>query len=96
MNIEMVQSVLGWCTVINVGLLFCWFVMFWLAHDMIFRFHGKMFRISVESFDSIHYAGLAVYKIGIFIFNLVPYWDLLIVRQHLILAKSIRISSGLC
>jgi hypothetical protein len=26
----------------------------------------------VESFDAIHYAGLAVYKIGIILLNLVP------------------------
>jgi hypothetical protein len=33
----------------------------------------------VEQFDSIHYAGMAIYKIGIILLNLVPYVALLIV-----------------
>ena len=79
MTIEMVCSVLGWCTVINVGLLLWWCLMFWLAHDWVYQFHGKMFKISVETFDSIHYAGMAGFKIGIFLLNLVPYLALQIV-----------------
>ena len=39
-----------------------------------------MFNVSVEAFNAIHYAGMALFKIGIFLFNLVPYWALLIVR----------------
>lgn len=79
MTIEMVRSILGWCTVLNVGLLFWWFLMFWLVHDWMYRFHGKLFKLSVEAFDSIHYAGMAAFKIGIFLFNLVPFLALHIV-----------------
>ena len=80
MNVEMVHGMLGWCTVINIGLLLWWFLFFWLAHDWMYRFHGKWFKISVEAFDSIHYAGMAVFKLGILLLNLVPYLALLIVR----------------
>jgi hypothetical protein len=34
--------------------------------------HGRWFKLSVGTFDAIHYAGLAVYKIGIVLFNLAP------------------------
>jgi hypothetical protein len=33
----------------------------------------------VEQFDAIHYAAMAIYKIGIILFNLVPYAALIIV-----------------
>ena len=79
MNVEMVHGMLGWCAVINIGLLLWWFLFFWLAHDWMYRFHGKIFKISVEVFVSIHYAGMAVFKLGILLLNLVPYLALLIV-----------------
>jgi hypothetical protein len=33
----------------------------------------------VEQFDAIHYAGMTVFKLGIILFNLVPYIALRIV-----------------
>jgi len=36
----------------------------------------------VEQFNSIHYAVMAVYKIGVLLFNLVPYMALLIVARR--------------
>jgi hypothetical protein len=80
MNIEIAREALLWCAVINYGLLLWWFLFFKLAHDWIYRFHARWFRLSVEQFDAIHYAGMAIYKIGIFLFNLVPYVALHIVR----------------
>ena len=35
--------------------------------------------MSAEQFDAIHYAGMAMYKIGILLVNLVPYVALRIV-----------------
>ena len=34
--------------------------------------HGKWFRLSDERFDAAHYSGMAHFKIGIMLFNLVP------------------------
>ncbi len=79
MTIDMVRDALLWCFVINMGLLLWWFVMFTFAHDWIYRFHGKWFRLSVERFDAIHYACIAFFKICIFMFNVVPYIALRIV-----------------
>ncbi|MEM9658445.1 MAG: DUF6868 family protein [Planctomycetota bacterium] len=73
MTIELARNILGWCTLINAAFLLLWFGFFWLAHDWMYRFHGRLFRISVESFDAIHYAGLAGYKAAILVFNLAPY-----------------------
>jgi len=73
MTIETIRSVLAWCSLINLVLLFWWFLFLSLAHDWTYQYHRKWFRLSVEQFDVIHYAGMALFKIGILIFNLVPY-----------------------
>jgi hypothetical protein len=79
MNIEIVRDVLLWCTLINYGVLLWWFLIFTLARDWIHRLHGRWFRLPAEQFASIHYAGMAIYKIGILLFNLTPYIALRIV-----------------
>ncbi len=73
MSIELTRSFLLWCTVINYGILLVWFLVFTLAHDWMRRFHGRWFRLSDEQFDSLHYLGMSIYKIGILLFNLVPF-----------------------
>ena len=79
MTIEMIRETLLWCSIINMGLLLWWFLFFSLAHDWLFRYHSRWFSLSIERFDSIHYIGMAVFKLGIFLFNLVPYIALRIV-----------------
>jgi Family of unknown function (DUF6868) len=72
MSIELARRFLLWCTVINYGILLVWFLVFALAHDWMRRLHGRWFRLSDEQFDTLHYGGMSVYKIGILMFNLVP------------------------
>lgn len=79
MTIEIIRDALLWCIVINMGLLLWWLLFFVTAHDWMYRLHSKWFAISTEKFDSIHYAGMAFFKISIFLFNLVPYFALRIV-----------------
>jgi hypothetical protein len=79
MTMELVRDVLAWCAVINLGLLLWWFLFLTVAHDWTYRFHGKWFKISRETFDAIHYGGMAAFKLGILLFNLVPYLALRIV-----------------
>lgn len=79
MSIEIAREVLLWCTIINYAVLLCWFFCFILAHGWIQRLHGRWFHMPAEQFDAIHYAGMAIYKIGILLLNLVPYVALLIV-----------------
>ena len=79
MAVEIIRDILGWCSVINVGLLLWWLLVFTIAHDWIYNMHGKWFKLSIERFDTIHYAGMAFFKICIFLFNIVPYLALRIV-----------------
>jgi Family of unknown function (DUF6868) len=79
MTIDIIRDVLAWCSVINVGLLLFWWLWFMLAHDFMYRFHGKWFKLSEERFDEINYTLIGIYKLGIILFNLVPYFALRIV-----------------
>lgn len=72
MPVEMLRETLLWCTLINFGLLAFWFGLLASAHDWVYRLHIRWFSLSVERFDSVHYAGMAFYKIIIVLFNLVP------------------------
>ena len=72
MKIHHALHFLIWCAVINYAVLIIWFAAFRFAHDRLFRLHSRWFKISVETFDTIHYAGLTVYKIGILLFNRAP------------------------
>jgi hypothetical protein len=73
MEVETLLSLLGWCTLINWILLLMWWGIFVVAGDWVYRMHGKWFDLSRTTFDATHYAGMAFYKMLIFMFNLVPY-----------------------
>lgn len=79
MTIDILREMLFWCAVLNMsGMLFA-LVMFAAAGDLIHRIHGYFFTMSRQSFDTTVYASLGIYKILIFIFNIVPYIALRIV-----------------
>jgi len=79
MTVQAVQEILGWCSLINIGFLLWWFLFIAFAHDLVYRLHTKWFSLSVEKFDAIHYTGMAIFKMVILIFNVVPYFVLRIV-----------------
>jgi len=79
MSIIIVRKALLWCTVLNYGVLLVWFLVFLRGHDWLYEWHSRWFQPSREQFDAVHYGGMALYKIGILLFNLVPYIALRIV-----------------
>jgi hypothetical protein len=72
MNPDTIKELLLCSLAINYGVLIIWSAVFILAHDWMYRLHSRWFKISVETFDALHYAGMAVYKIGIFLLNFAP------------------------
>lgn len=79
MTPETLMAVLGWCAVIDIGLLAWWFAWIALAHDLVYRIHTRWFPMSVERFDAIHYGGMGAFKLLVFAFFVVPYLALRIV-----------------
>ena len=81
MDLSTLRDVLVWSLVLNYGILLVWFVMFSLAHDAVYRLHTRWFRLSRETFDALNYGGMAVYKIGVLLFNVAPLLALLIIGR---------------
>jgi hypothetical protein len=73
MSIEMVRSTLLWCPVINYALLMIWFLLYVLPHGWLYRLWGRWFRLTAEQFDTLNFAGIVLYKLGILLLNLVPF-----------------------
>ncbi len=80
MTVETIRGVLAWCVIMNFGLLLWWFLFFVLAHDWIYRLHTRWFKLTTEQFDTLHYGGMAVFKLAILLLNLVPYLAMRIVH----------------
>ena len=79
MNSEKIPTVLLWCAAINYGLLMLWFLLFTVMHDSFYRLAGEWYGLSMDQYNVLMYGGMMVYKLGIILFNLVPYVALRIV-----------------
>lgn len=73
MSLEAVRAAFGWSAIINLAILSVWFLVFVAAHSSIYRLHHLWFQLSREAFDAIHYAGMAWYKLSIWLFFITPY-----------------------
>jgi hypothetical protein len=78
-TLELMREFLLWCAVINIVFLLVSFVMIILAKDLIYRIHGTWFKLTPEQFDRMWYGLLGTYKLGVFLFNIVPWLALLII-----------------
>lgn len=79
MTLETIQSLLLLSALINYGILLSWFLLLHFSHDWVYQLHSNWFRLSVETFDAIHYGAMAIYKVGVLLVCLVPYVALSIV-----------------
>ncbi len=79
MNIDGLQSLLGWTALINYLLLTIWFVMYACCADWIYRLHSRWFALSREQFAAIHYGTMALFKTLTFMLFLAPWLALHII-----------------
>jgi hypothetical protein len=79
MSIEVVRGVLLWCAIMNFALLAVWSLLFVMPHEWVYRLWSRWFHLSIEQFDAVNFAGIVLYKVGILLFNLIPYIALRIV-----------------
>jgi hypothetical protein len=78
MTIQLFQTFIGWCAVINYGLLLFWAAIFILVHDRVYRLHSQWFDLTKERFDALHYLLMGVYKILVLVFFVIPYFAILL------------------
>jgi hypothetical protein len=79
MSLAIVRNALLWCTIMNYAMLVAWFLLYLFPHEWMYRIWRKWFHLSNEQFDALNFAGMTLYKLGIILFNFVPYLALLIV-----------------
>jgi len=70
---ETLTSFLGWCTVLNFGMLAFSAILVMVMRDWMTRTHARMFGVSEADLPRVYFQYLAQYQIAIFIFNLAPY-----------------------
>lgn len=79
MNIQMLTNFFMWCTVLNMGLLIFSSLILAFNGDFVYRLHSKWFPMPRETFNVALYAFLGMYKIIVFVFNVVPWAALVII-----------------
>jgi hypothetical protein len=73
MDLQMTRSFFFWCTLINYGLLAFWALLFLLGRSGWLEPWTRFFHVTAEQFNLLNLAGITLYKMGIFLFNLVPW-----------------------
>ena len=79
MDIYGMRAIFMWCTILNVALLLLTSLACIFFSDFSYRMNNKFFSISRQEFNVILVSFIALYKIFVMAFNLVPYSALSIV-----------------
>jgi len=72
-SIDTVREFLGWCTVINIGILLIATIFIAFARGTITTIHSKLFKLNDADLSQAYFQFLGQYKLAIYVFNLVPY-----------------------
>ena len=73
MTIESLTTFLGWCSIINIGLLLFSTLMMIVVRDFAIKLHSSLFGVNPEELPIIYFQYLGNYKVAIIILNIVPY-----------------------
>jgi hypothetical protein len=79
MDIQTLTTFFMWCTIINLGFLILTSIVCLFLADFSYRMNNRFFSISRETFNIGAFSFIALYKIVVITFNLVPYIALLII-----------------
>lgn len=72
MTIETARSFFLWCSILNYGILVLWVLVATLGRGSLIKLRARLFRVSEAQFDVINVCGITLYKMLIFLFNIVP------------------------
>jgi len=77
-TIEVMREFLGWCSVINIGLLILSAILVVLLRGPMSRIHAKIFNLDQNDLSRAYFQFFAQYEIAVTVLNIVPYFALLI------------------
>lgn len=72
LDLDALRRILIWALVFDYAVLLIWFAALVFAHDRVYRLHSRWFRMSPETFDTVHYGAMAAYKVGTLLFIVGP------------------------
>jgi hypothetical protein len=81
--LDLVSKILLWCFVLGFAVLLFWFVCILAAGEFIYGVHATMFDVSKHEFDVLNYYGMAVLKLFISVFYLIPYLAIRLVAYRM-------------
>ena len=80
MNIEMLSQFFLWCSIINLSASVLVFLVVVIGGNRVYKIHSKLFRVSEEKAAESIYASMINYKTIIFVFNIIPYIAIQIIK----------------
>lgn len=72
-SINELTNFFAWCSIINLCLLAFAGLFIVLYRDSIINIHSKMLGLNPNDLPKLYFQYFANYKIGVFLFNIVPY-----------------------
>ena len=81
LDLTELKSLLGWCLVINYGVLLIWFGFVKGARDWIFGLHSRLFGVERDIVQAEHFTLFGQFKLLVMVFNLAP-WLALLIMGH--------------
>lgn len=76
MTLETLTELMGWITVLNIGLLLFSTIMILLLKSTITKIHSRMFDIDATDLSRLYFDYLGRFKMLVIVFNLAPYFAL--------------------
>lgn len=87
MKLSDVRRFFLYCTIINYVILLAWYFMLYLPHGWLYNTVSVNIKVSQSEFDQINLLVMIIYKIGIVLFNLVPWLVLYLIRERKAVAE---------
>jgi hypothetical protein len=75
-DIQTITTFLGWCSVINIGLLMFYTIWLMAFRNLTKSIHSALLGIDQDELDSIYFQYLANYKLAVIVLSIVPYFAL--------------------
>ena len=80
MNIEMLSQFFLWCSIINIVISLLVFIVVVIGKNRVYSIHSKLFNVSEEKSAEVIYSSMVNYKTIIFVFNIIPYIAIQIIK----------------
>lgn len=78
-SLETLTAFLGWCTILNVGMLALQGIVVMGMRDTLTRLHAKMFGVNEGDLPRLYFQYVAQYQMAMLVLNLAPYIALKII-----------------